>query len=238
VPYYTRADIDALGALKGRGLEIAWTDDRIGLFFLHIQGSGQIELPDGRRIHANFAGANGRAFHSIATKLAARGALPQGGSMQAVRAYLEAHPEEREGLLNDNPRYIFFTLADSGPFGSTELQLTAGRSIATDPAVFPPGALAYVRTKMPVTNAAGQVTTWATIHRFVLNQDTGGAIKGPARVDFYFGSGTAAGEIAGRMWAAGEMYFFLPRTRSLTTTARTARNAGRVSSSALDRPRG
>jgi membrane-bound lytic murein transglycosylase A len=189
-PYYTRAEIERDGKLSGRGLEIAWTDDPIGLFFLHIQGSGQLRLPDHTAVQLNYAGTNGRRYQSIGRHLAERGALPPGGgSMQSVRAYLERHPSERDEILRTNPRYTFFRVATTGPIGSTQVEVTPGRTIATDPAVFPPGALAYIRTRMPVVAEDGTLKGFTTLERLVLNQDTGGAITGPARVDVYFGIG-------------------------------------------------
>lgn len=219
VPYYARADIDSGGALRGYGLEIAWTDDPIALFFLHIQGSGQLALPDGRRLYVNYAGTNGRPYRSVGLLLADRGMLPpRGGSMQAVRAYLAEHPLERDELLSANERYTFFRIADEGPFGSTQVQLTDGRSIATDPAFFPPGSLAYIRTRVPVANPDGTLRGWAPLQRLVLNQDQGTAIKGPARVDIYFGAGKEAEAIAGRMSAEGEVYVLVPRLEALART--------------------
>ncbi len=227
VSYYSRSEIDAVGALRNRGLEIAWTDDPIGLFFLHLQGSGQLLLPDGQRVHVNYAGTNGLTFRGIGSVLAARGVLPPGGgSMQAIRTYLEAHPGERDGVLYENPRYTFFSLADRGPFGSTEVQLTAGRSIATDPVLFPPGALAYIRTRRPAVSAEGSFVGWVPLERLVLNQDSGAAIKGPGRVDVYFGAGDEAGAVAGRMSADGELFILVPRMSG----AHDAHRAGRTPS--------
>jgi len=233
VPYYTRADIDGAGALRDRGLEIAWTDDPVALFFLHIQGSGQLLLEDGRRVHVNYAATNGRPFHSIGTVLAKRGGLPAGGgSMQAMRSYLESHPEERDAILQENPRYTFFRLEDDGPFGSTQVKLTPGRSIATDPTIFPPGSLAYIRTQMPIVDPDTQLVRWVPLSRLVLNQDKGAAIKGPARVDVYFGDDDDAEAVAGRMSAVGDLYFLVPRGGASTwpTEAQQARRAADRSS--------
>ena len=212
VPYHTRADIERGGALRGLGLEIAWTNDPIGLFFLHVQGSGRLLLPNGQVVQVNYAGTNGRPYTSIARVLADRDALPPaGGSMQVVRDYLAAHPLERESVLQENQRYTFFRLADTGPVGSIDVEVTAGRSIATDPTFFPPGSLAYIRTRVPVIENDGTVAGWAPLRRLVLNQDAGAAITGPARVDIYFGAGEAAERVAGRMAADGDLYFLVPR---------------------------
>jgi membrane-bound lytic murein transglycosylase A len=212
LPYYTRAEIDRDGVLGGRGLEIVWADDPVALFFLHMQGSGQVLLPDGERLNVNFAATNGRPFRSIGRLLAERGALPRGGgSMPVIRSYLRDHPDERDEILQRNERYTFFRIADTGPVGSTGVELTPGRSIATDPAVFPPGALAYVRTRTPVMDDDGRATRWEPLRRLVLNQDAGVAISGPGRVDVYFGSGEDAERVAGGMSAEGELYVLVPR---------------------------
>jgi membrane-bound lytic murein transglycosylase A len=237
VPYYTRADIDGAGALRNRGLEIAWTDDPVALFFLHIQGSGQLLLQDGRRVHVNYAATNGRPFTSIGPVLAKRGSLPPGGgSMQTMRAYLDSHPDERDTILHENPRYTFFRLQEDGPFGSTQVKLTPGRSIATDPEVFPPGSLAYIRTQMPMVDPTTQQVSWVPLTRFVLNQDKGAAIKGPARVDVYFGHDEAAEAVAGRMSAVGELYFLVPRGGGSTSPSG-VQQAGRPQSGAAGAPR-
>jgi membrane-bound lytic murein transglycosylase A len=212
VPYYSRAEIERDGVLRNRGLEIAWTDDPIALFFLHIQGSGRLVLPDGQVLQLNYAATNGRPFRSISQILANRGLLPPGGgSMQTVRGYLSQHPEQRDTLLHENPRYTFFRVAETTAVGSLGVEVTPGRSMASDPTVFPPGALAFVRTRVPIVASDGQLAGWSPLQRFVLNQDTGGAITGPARVDIYFGVGESAGEIAGRMSAEGDLYFLVPR---------------------------
>ena len=212
VPYYTRAEIDRDGALRGLGLEIAWVDDPVGLFFLHVQGSGQLLLPDGRVLQANYAGTNGRPYRSVGRVLADRGVLPPGGgSMQAVSAYLATHPLERDAILQLNQRYTFFRIAETGPVGSIEVEVTAGRSIATDHRVFPAGSLAYIRTRVPVFAEDSTLAGWAPLRRLVLNQDSGTAISGPARVDIYFGVGEKAALVAGRMAAEGELYLLVPR---------------------------
>jgi membrane-bound lytic murein transglycosylase A len=196
--------------LRDLGLEIAWIDDPIGLFFLHIQGSGQLVLPDGRRVQVNYAGSNGRPYRSVGQLLATRGVLPpQGASMQTVRDYLADHPLERDAILQENQRYTFFRIAETGPVGSTDVEVTGGRTIATDPTVFPPGSLAYIRTRRPAVDD-DDISPWVPLRRLVLNQDAGAAIKGPTRVDIYFGTGDAAEAVAGRMAAEGDLYFLVP----------------------------
>jgi membrane-bound lytic murein transglycosylase A len=208
VPYYSRRDIDELGLLRGRGYEIAWVKNPIDLFFLHIQGSGILQLEDGRRLLVGYAGANGRPYRSIGRLLIDRGNIPQEEmSMQRLRKYLLDHPEERNEILSYNESYVFFRFLEEGPLGNIEVPLTAGRSIATDARLFPKGALAFIFTERPVVDAAGQLVGWQPFSRFVLNQDTGGAIRGPQRVDLYFGAGAAAEGPAGYMNRPGKLYF-------------------------------
>lgn len=210
LPYHSRREIDGLGRLKGKGYEIAWVKDPVDLFFLHIQGSGLIRLEDGRQLQLNYAAANGRQYKSIGRLLIDSGKiLEEEVSMQRLRRYLAEHPEERDDLLAQNESYVFFRLVKEGPLGSLELPLTPGRSIATDSRLFPKGALAFVVSRKPLLDAGGNLTGWQSFSRFVLNQDTGSAIRGPRRVDLYFGSGYEAGLAAGVMKSNGMVYFLI-----------------------------
>jgi len=208
VPYYSRREIDELGSLRGRGYEIAWVKNPIDLFFLHIQGSGILQLEDGRRLLIGYAGANGRPYRSIGRLLIDRGKIPQEEmSMQRLRRYLLDYPEERNEIFSYNESYVFFRFLEEGPLGNLEVPLTPGRSIATDARLFPKGALAFIFTERPVLDAAGQLVGWQPFSRFVLNQDTGGAIRGPQRADLYFGTGFEAEAGAGYMNRPGKLYF-------------------------------
>jgi membrane-bound lytic murein transglycosylase A len=210
VPYFSRAQIDGQGALNGRGLELLWLRDPVDLFFLHIQGSGQILLPNGRRIHVNYAGTNGRPYRSIGRILIDQGAIPREQmSMQAIKAYLKAHPEEMEEILFANPSYVFFRIVKEGPLGSLGVPVTPGRTIATDPRLFPRGGLAFIRARKPVTDGEGRILRWDRFSRFVLNQDSGGAIRGAGRVDLFCGSGPEAELTAGHLQHQGRLYFLL-----------------------------
>jgi peptidoglycan lytic transglycosylase A len=210
VPYYSRREIDDLGSLRGRGYEIAWVKDPIDLFFLHIQGSGVLQLQDGRKLKVGYASANGRAYRSIGRLLIDDGKIPKEEmSMQRLRRYLTDHPEERSEIMAYNESYVFFRFVKDGPLGSLEVPITPGRSIATDARIFPRGALAFIATKKPVLDKTGQLIGWGPFSRFVLNQDTGGAIRGPQRVDLYFGTGAEAGGFAGFMNSPGKLYFVL-----------------------------
>jgi membrane-bound lytic murein transglycosylase A len=207
VPYYSRREIDAFGSLRGRGYEIAWLKDPIDVFFLHIQGSGILRLPDGRRIGVGYAAQNGRAYRSIGRLLIDDGKIPREEmSMQRLRRYLQERPEERNAIFAYNESYIFFRFVD-GPIGSLEVPVTAGRSIATDPRLFPKGALAFIETERPMIDDVGQLTGWQPFSRIVLNQDAGGAIRGFQRVDLFFGTGDQAAASAGYMNSRGRLYF-------------------------------
>ena len=210
VPYYSRGEITS-GALDGKGLELLWLEDPVDLFFLQVQGSGRVTLEDGVQVRVQYDAQNGLPYRSLGKALIDKGVLPAGqASMQAIRKYFQDHPEQLP-LLNENASYTFFRLEDDGPFGNIGVVLTPGRSIATDAKLFPKGAPALVRTLKPVLNANGEVTGWAPFTRFVFNQDTGGAIAGPGRVDLYWGGGPQAEVAAGRMKEPGELYFLLPK---------------------------
>jgi peptidoglycan lytic transglycosylase A len=216
VPYYSRREIDELGSLQGRGYEIAWVKNPIDLFFLHIQGSGILQLADGRRLLVGYAGANGKPYRSIGRLLIDRGKIPQEEmSMQRLRRYLLDYPEEQNEIFFYNESYVFFRFSQEGPLGNIEVPLTPGRSIATDARLFPKGALAFIVTERPVLDAAGQLVGWQPFSRFVLNQDTGGAIRGPQRADLYFGTGFEAEAGAGYMNRRGKLFFLSLKNPSM-----------------------
>jgi len=207
VPYYSRREIDDFGSLRGRGYEIAWLKDPIDVFFLHVQGSGILRLPDGRRIGVGYAAQNGRVYRSIGRLLIDNGKIPQEEmSMQRLRRYLQERLEERNAIFAYNESYIFFRFVE-GPLGSLEVPVTAGRSIATDPRLFPKGALAFIETERPMIDDVGRLTGWQPFSRVVLNQDAGGAIRGFQRVDLFFGTGDQAAAAAGYMNSRGKLFF-------------------------------
>lgn len=199
-PYDSRADIEA-GSLAKKVEPLMWLADPIDAFFLHIQGSGLIRLGDGSRTRVGYDGHNGHIYFPIGRHLITAGHVPKEEmSMQAIRAWLEANPDQMEAVMNRNPSYIFFReLKGDGPIGAQGVALTAGRSLAVD------------RT----SHALG-VPVWVDIdydgglRRLMVAQDTGGAIRGPVRGDFFWGSGHAAGEKAGAMAAGGRFWLLLP----------------------------
>ena len=210
VPYYDRQQIDEEDALVGKAEPLAWVKDPVDVFFLQIQGSGKIFLDTGEVINVHYHGTNGRPYRSIGRLLIEEQKIPKEEmSMQKIRSYLQAHPEEMAPVLNHNPSYVFFKLEPEGPLGYISVLLTPGRSIALDKRIFPPAALAYIRTKKPVVNGAGQIDSWADCNRFVLNQDTGGAIRGPGRADLFWGNGPYAEIAAGHLAHTGKLYFLI-----------------------------
>ena len=196
-PFPTRAEIEA-GALAGRGLELGWAADPIDVFLLHVQGSGLLRLPDGTRVGMRYAGTNGRPYRSLGQTLVARGLLPPGrATLPDIRRVLQAMPpDEEQALLATNERYTFFRLSEGGAVGSLGVELTPGRSVATDPRLVPPGTVAYLATP--------------SVHRFVVSQDAGAAVQG-AHADLFLGSGPAAGERAGALREHGTLYLLLAR---------------------------
>ncbi|NVM22416.1 MAG: murein transglycosylase A [Desulfobacterales bacterium] len=210
VPYFSREDIDSNGHLREKGCELLWVSDHIDLFFLHIQGSGRVVLEDGTVLRVNYDCSNGRRYRSIGGLLINEGSISwEEMSMQQIRTHLKDHPEEMERILNHNESYVFFKLVDQGPLGAIEVTLTPGRSVATDLRLFPNGALAFVHTEKPLVGEDGIIGSWETFGRFVLNQDTGGVIRGPGRVDLFWGDGPYAETAAGYMKHDGTLYFLV-----------------------------
>jgi membrane-bound lytic murein transglycosylase A len=212
LPYFSRREIDQDGKLAGRGLELFWTDDRLKLFFMHIQGSGRVVLEDGVPVQLQYQATNGHPYFPIGRELIRRGILkPEEVSLQRIYAYLKDHPEEQEGILNLNPSYVFFEEAQGGPYGSLNVPLTAGRSVAMDLKIFPSGGLAWLTGVRPVFSPDNQILTWVPLNRWVLIQDSGGAIKGPGRLDFFWGQGDQAEIAAGHQRHGGTIYFLLKK---------------------------
>lgn len=212
IPYYTRKDIDVDECLEDKGLHIAWLADPVDVFFLHIQGSGIIHLTNGSYINVSYEQSNGHPYRSIGRLLMDKKKLSEGQvSMKGIKRYLNEHPEEMLDILAHNESYVFFRTVESGPVGSLNVPVTGGRTIATDAAFFPKGALAFIKVRKPVLSEEGTIKSWVSFSRFVLNQDTGGAIKGPGRVDLFCGSGRYAEVMAGHMKEEGELYFLVKK---------------------------
>lgn len=206
VPYFSRAEIDETSSPLA-GYEIAWVDDPVSLFFLHVQGSGRIRLPDGEMLAVGYADQNGHPYVSIGRRLREiTGLEPEAINLDSIRRWLEEHPQAIEQLLHSNPSYIFFTVRDStlpGPLGSLRVPLTAEHSAAVDRKYIPLGLPLWLDTTLPDKGPP--------YRRLLFAQDTGGAIKGPLRVDVFFGQGLEAEKLAGRMRERGRFYVLLPR---------------------------
>ena len=214
VPYWPRAEIER-GSARLDGKALAYVGEPVDAFFLQIQGSGRIQLADGGVMRVGYAEQNGHPFRSIARVLIDRGELtPERASKQAIEAWGRANPDKLPALLDENPSYVFFrevpapapgTLdaAIDGPIGSLGVPLLAGRTIAVDPRAIPLGAPMFLATTYPLSTRP--------LSRLVLAQDTGGAIRGAVRADFFWGFGDAAGREAGRMRQDGRMWLLWPK---------------------------
>lgn len=210
IPYHDRQEIEQGGALEGKAAPLAWVKDPVALFFLHIQGSGRIFLNNGKVINVHYHGTNGRPYRSIGKLLIQRANIdPSEMSMQKIREYLAKHPKEIDPVLNHNPSYVFFKTEEEGPLGCLNVKLTPGRSIALDRRIFPLPALAFIKTQKPLVNGTSAIAEWIDFSRFVVTQDTGGAIRGPGRSDLYWGNGDYAEIAAGHMKHTGELYLLV-----------------------------
>jgi len=211
IPYYSRAEVDG-GALDGRSLELAWLDDPVEAYFLHVQGSAVLRFADGVRMQISYGGSNGRPYTSIGRVLIEQGKMARDAvSMQALKNYLRAHPDEQAALMNANQRYIFFRTVVAGPIGSLGAPLTAGRSIAADASVYPTGGLTFLHVAARAAGFAERDQPNIGFQRFALIQDAGSAITGANRLDVFWGTGSTAEAIAGELRDAGELYLVLPQ---------------------------
>ena len=198
--YFTRAEIED-GALAGRGLEIAWAKDPVELFFLEIQGSGRLRLPDGGIMRLGYAGQNGRDYVAIGRLLRDRGILPPGGAnMRTIKDWIRANPEAGKALMRENLSYVFFKeLTGPGPLGSIGVPVSPRATVAVDPKFVPYGSPVFLTMDRPEPTGL-----WVA-------QDTGGAIKGPNRFDTFWGAGPDAVALAGGMSASGDALVLLPK---------------------------
>jgi len=208
--FLSRAEIEN-GRLGAAARPLAWARDPVDVFFMEVEGSGTLRFPDGREIRVGPAATNGHPYRSIGRLLIDEGRLTEESvSMHAIRSWLATNPSERARVLRHNQSVVFFRRLEGPPTGSLGVPLTPARSIATDARLFPAGALAFVRTERPLRLPDGRVA-WGPVSRFVLNQDTGGAIRGPGRVDVFWGRGGDAELAASEMKQLGELYFLVPK---------------------------
>ena len=212
VPYYSRGEL--VSDSRPRGNEIVWVDNALDAFLLQVQGSGRVQLPDGETIRLQYADQNGQPYHSIGRYLVERGELTQEqATLPGIRAWLGAHSDRIQEVLNANPSVVFFREGPIenplyGPKGSLGVPLTAGRSIAVDPTSVPLGAPVFLATTFPASELA--------LQRLVMAQDTGGAIRGAVRADFFWGLGPDAAKEAGKMRESGRMWLLWPKNVALT----------------------
>ncbi|MGI9316869.1 MAG: murein transglycosylase A [bacterium] len=207
IPYFSRAEIEADRELL-QGNELVWLDNRDDVFFLHIQGSGRIQLPDGRIVGVGYSDQNGHPYHAIGRTLVERGELELDQvSLFSIKQWLREHADQAEDLLNQNPSYIFFVLREDpgqGPIGSLNVPLTAERSIAIDPELINLGTPMWLSTHYPGDSDK-------PLKKLVFAQDTGGAIKGHLRADLFWGHDRDAEQAAGTMKSPGSLIVLLPK---------------------------
>ncbi len=250
IPYYTRAEINREKGYEKKASPVVWLKSRVDRFFLEIQGSGRVVLPDGGVMRVQYNAKNGQPYRAIGGYLIRKGEIPKEKmSMQAIRRWLEAHPDRMDEVLHYNPSVVFFQEGKGGPYGCLGVAVTPMRSIATDVSIFPKGALCFMETTLPAMtgkgedggldstapksanqgNAANQGKVlnqgkreddgvWPreeVFSGFVLNQDTGGAIKGAGRADFFCGNGAYAEFVAGHMKQSGRLYFLVLKRPNL-----------------------
>ncbi len=204
-----RKEINA-GAFKNKNLEIVWVDDPVDAFFLEIQGSGRVQLDNGKMLRVGYNGQNGYPYTAIGKILIEKNIIPKEKmNMHSLKAWLKTHPKEAKNIMNQNESYVFFKKLDTdtslGPIGAQGTPLTPQRSIAVDPAYIPMGAPLWLDITHPHTTSK--------IQKMVVAQDKGGAIKGVIRGDYFWGFGSAAEALAGNMKSKGTYYLLLPKKR-------------------------
>lgn len=206
VPYYNRSEIEQQQSPL-QGQELLWVDDTIDLFFLQIQGSGLVQLDNGEQVHVGYADQNGQAYHSIGRLLIERGELSADkASMQGIKNWARNNPDKLRDLLNTNPSYVFFRELPPGlpgPLGALGVPILAERVVAIDQRYVPLGAPIFLATTYPNSSKP--------LNRLMMAQDTGGAIKGGVRADFFWGAGNEAGRQAGAMKQRGRIWVLLPK---------------------------
>jgi membrane-bound lytic murein transglycosylase A len=213
-PHPTRADLEGVDGFGENsplyGLELVWLRDRLQAFLIHVQGSARLQLPDGSVMSVGYAGKTDYPYTSVGRELVKDGRLPLDGlTLPVLIDYFRQFPSELDQYLPRNQSFVFFRETNGAPAtGSLGVPVTAERSIATDKSLMPPGALALIQTRIPYPNAQGQLESrW--VNRYVLDQDTGSAIKGPGRVDIFMGTGVLAGDRAGVIGGNGNLYYLL-----------------------------
>jgi len=207
--WFSRRDIEEEGVLDGRNLEIAWIDNPVDVFFLHVQGSGRVRLPDGSFLRVGYGGKNGHDYRSVGHEMVRRGIYDEHQvSAAVIQNWVRRNPDDGAELLRHNPSYVFFrevseVPADKGPLGAMNRSVTTLRTVAVDPAFTPLGAPVWI-----------EKGGFGPLHRLMVAQDTGSAIKGAQRADIFYGTGDAAGRTAGQVKDPGRMIVLMPIQRA------------------------
>ena len=214
-PHPTRAELEGEDGLQGdrtklKGLELVWLRDRLEAFLVQVQGSAQLQLTDGSMMTVGFAGATDHTYSSLGKELIKDGKIPQEGvTLPIILKYFQGNPEELNTYIPRNRRIVFFKNTNGAPaMGSINVPVTADRSIATDKSIMPPGALALIHAEIPYPNVKGEMEQ-RLVSRYVLDQDTGSAIKGAGRVDYFMGTGKVAGDRSAVTVGKGQLYYLL-----------------------------
>lgn len=212
-PYLSRAEIEG-GALAGQNLELCYLRDRFETYIVTVQGSGRLRLADGSYFDIGYHGDNGRQYSSIGQHMVDQGMIePEQLSLQGLIRYFKENPDRINQVLATNERYVFFTQRGGGPYGSLNVPVTPFRSIATDKEVYPRASVAYLQTLVPARGEDGQIRNHS-YRGFAMDQDTGGAIRAAGRCDFFLGTGPEVGELAGRTFAEGKLYYIFVKDGS------------------------
>ena len=208
-PHPTRAMLE--GSKRLAGLEIAWLSDRFQAFLVHVQGSARFELPDGNLLTVGYAGKTNQPYRSVGAELVRDGKMRlEDVTLQTLLEYFQKNPQDLVMYLNRNPSFVFFRETNGKPAtGSIGVPVSAERSIATDKKLFPSGGIALIRTEVPFENPTTGQLELRSVQRFVLDQDTGGAIRGAGRVDIFMGTGDRAKQRAGLIKGDGELYYLV-----------------------------
>ena len=203
-PYPTRAEIEKGRLLDGKGLELVWLKDKFEAYIVHIQGSAILKLSDGAEMMVGYAGKTDRKYVSVGEELVKDGKISRSEkSLKTIWEYFKAHPEELDEYLHRNESYVFFQEISGGPYGSLNVPVTAWRTLATDKRIFPRASVCFVDTRVPV----GYKGVTRPFRQFMLDQDTGGAIRSAGRADIYMGVGNDAMDLAGRTQSEGRLYY-------------------------------
>ena len=216
VPYYTRGELETGPHLRNKGLELVWLRDRFDAFIVHVQGSALLKLTDGSWMMVGYKAKTDRPYGSVGDALIKDGRIrKEERSLQRIRRHFRENPADMDKYLPINECFVFFTEASDGPFGSLNVKVTPLRSLATDKAIYPRAAVTFAKTKLPGRGGVGKFP----LNRFLLDQDTGGAIRAPGRADLFLGTGPEAEAVAGATYDEGRLYYLFLKDEYAGTAA-------------------